>query len=253
MCHRKILVTAAGRTAERLSEALSRVGVGSEVLPCIRIVPVFDSLEIKRAMQEIDTYQWLVLTSQNGVDSFYVMTQKYGIELKNLHLNVAVVGPATAAKAREYGLKVRLIPRQFTGKSLIQSLREEVVKDSNFLVIQGDLASHSLVFELEKLGAKVRSVVGYKTIEEVSDVGRLKELMRKKEVRGVTLMSGSAVRAISRAIGVEGLRENLLICIGPATAKVVEEIGGGSPIVAQEQTVEGVVEAVLEVLQRTRA
>ncbi len=81
------------------------------------------------------------------------------------------------------------------------------------------------------------------------------ELLRAGEVDVVTFASSSTVKNLVKLLGgdVECLRKPLIACIGPVTAKTVEELLGRRPdVVAEEHTIPGLVAALKEKYQPSR-
>ena len=78
--------------------------MSAEVLeiPTIKIVPTDSHIELAEALLELNSYDWLVFTSPNGVTAFFELFFKAFPDLRDLGaVRIAAVGPATAAKLKE--------------------------------------------------------------------------------------------------------------------------------------------------------
>jgi uroporphyrinogen III methyltransferase/synthase len=85
-------------------------------------------------------------------------------------------------------------------------------------------------------------------------VAPLAELFRQHRVDVVTFTSSSTVSNFVRLFGNKNLGEittaSALACIGPITARTVEQLGGRAEIVATEFTIPGLVRAIVAFFQR---
>ena len=75
--------------------------LGADVLeiPTIRIVPPTERHVIAEVLLELNSYDWLVFTSPNGVAAFFEFFFKVFEDLRDIGgVRIAAVGPATAAK-----------------------------------------------------------------------------------------------------------------------------------------------------------
>jgi uroporphyrinogen-III synthase len=72
-------------------------------------------------VEAVDGADWITFASSQTVRNFMEAVGSRPITAK-----IACIGPITAKTAREYGLKVAVIPKKYTFDSLIQA----IVKDS---------------------------------------------------------------------------------------------------------------------------
>src|SRR5260221_669425 len=85
----------AGQLAERLHE------LGAEILqvPTIKLEPPTRREDVVDAMLELNSYDWLVFTSPNGVTTFFEYFFRQFHDLRDIGgCRIAAVGPATAKK-----------------------------------------------------------------------------------------------------------------------------------------------------------
>ncbi len=241
---RKILVTTGGGTGRKLIRKLERAGFQTVLIPCIRIEPAPNPEDLVDAVRNLQSYDWLVLTSRNGVRALNQVVRNEGILPSESDISVAAVGPTTAAELASMGYKADLVPPKATSASLLKALLDCELEGRSLLLVQGTLSSPELAANLVTVGAIVRVVLGYSTVEEVADPTRLRDLLDGGHLDAVTLMSGSAARALHRALGEEVFSNQQLICIGPATAAVVEGLGARPTRVASPHTTDGLVQAL---------
>jgi uroporphyrinogen III methyltransferase / synthase len=74
------------------------------------------------ALLELNSYDWLVFTSANGVTAFFDIFFKRFQDMRDIGgARIAAVGPATAAKLRELHLQVDLTPDEFTAQKMAEA------------------------------------------------------------------------------------------------------------------------------------
>ncbi|MFW5822907.1 MAG: uroporphyrinogen-III synthase, partial [Tangfeifania sp.] len=73
-------------------------------MPLIKIEPLPVSAEEKKLLKNIEQFDWLILTSANGVNHFFETFRKIsaGKQLPG-QLKIAVIGNKTQEKLAEYG------------------------------------------------------------------------------------------------------------------------------------------------------
>src|SRR5437667_1693674 len=100
---KRVLVGRAARQAGALSVLLREQGASVIEIPFIEIKPPKSYKRLDEAMRKLQLYDWLVLTSVNGVEVFFSRLQK--LKSANLSgLQVAAIGPATRAEIERHGL-----------------------------------------------------------------------------------------------------------------------------------------------------
>ena len=101
---KQILVTRTREQASALSEKLHALGALPVEFPTIRIVPPTDWRALDTALKRLyasdeNGYDWLVLTSANGVHICMQRLQELGYNPGAMRdVRVATIGPATAAR-----------------------------------------------------------------------------------------------------------------------------------------------------------
>src|SRR5512146_1609730 len=124
---RRVLVSRARKQAGALSSELRDLGARVLEIPFIEIRPPrsFDALDT--ALRHVDNYDWLVLTSVNGVQALFARLEKLKLGRQALaHLKVAAIGPATKREIEKHGLRVRVVPQEYVAESVVDALHGKV-------------------------------------------------------------------------------------------------------------------------------
>ena len=88
---------------------------------------------------------WVVLTSQNGVECFFRALDRAGVDLRALaSCRFAVIGPATGAALRRHGISADLCPEVHTTQGLAGALLERVSPGEPVRLFRSQLGSREL-------------------------------------------------------------------------------------------------------------
>jgi uroporphyrinogen III methyltransferase/synthase len=255
---KRIVVTRAREQAAELVELLVELGADPIEVPTIRIVPPADPGPLEAAIDAIETFQWVVFTSVNGVEQFMtrLLARRDVRDLKGVRL--CAIGPATAERLGRYGIRVDLIPAEYRAEAVVDSMRASgPLGGTRILLARAERARELLADELRKSGAQVVEVAAYRTIEEPERDEELDiyKLLLEKQIDVVTFTSASTVRSFVRLLGTETaadlLNTTVVAAIGPVTAEAAAQLGIRTAIVPPVYTVPALVEAIVEYF-RTR-
>jgi uroporphyrinogen-III synthase len=247
---KRILVGRAAKQAGALSDLLRENGATVIEIPFIEIKPPKSYKPLDEALRKLHLYDWLVLTSVNGVEVFFSRLQK--IKSANLNkLRVAAIGPATRAEIERHGMRVDLMPREYVAESVVRALRAKV-KGKRVLLVRARVARDVIPRELRKSGARVDVIEAYRTELPRGSAARIGQLLRepKRRPHAITFTSSSTVKNFVKMAGRELLDGILLASIGPVTSRTLRECGLRADVAAREYTMQGLVEAVTKVARR---
>jgi uroporphyrinogen-III synthase len=250
----RVLVGRARHQAGSLSGELRELGAKVLEIPFIEIRQPRSFKPLDSALQNLVAYDWLILTSVNGVDAMWGRLAKLRLTKKNLkHLRVAAIGPATKRAIERHGIKVDVVPKEYVAESVVRSLRRRV-KGKRVLLVRAKVARDVIPHELRQAGAHVDVVEAYETIVPQSSGARLRNALRNPRRRPhvVTFTSSSTVRNFVDLLG--GLRASLdgirLASIGPITSSTLRQLGLRVDIEAKEFTIPGLIEAIVRTLAK---
>jgi uroporphyrinogen-III synthase len=227
---RRVVVTRP--EAKALAEELERLGAEVTIVPLIEIRPAEDRRGLEDAVGRMGTYDWVVLTSVNGVAAVGPGLVALGGSTK-----VAAVGPVTADAIRERGIEPAFVASR-ASEDIAAGLGD--VAGKRVLMPQADIAEPHLAEELRAKGAEVDVVIAYRTVLVEPPMWGILPL---RIADAVVLASGSACRSLAAAGGAGG--GAMLVCIGPKTAKVAREVGLKVGLVADETTSDGIIRALV--------
>jgi uroporphyrinogen-III synthase len=252
----RVLVGRARHQASALSAGLKALGAEVIEIPFIEIRPPRSYMPLDSALKRIADYDWLILTSVNGVDAVASRLNRLKIKSESLSsAQVAAIGPSTRDAAEQLGFKVAIVPKQYVAESIVESLRGKV-EGKRVLLARAKVARDVIPRELRKLGARVDVVEAYETVVPKSSQ-KIRALMRSPKLRPnvVTFTSSSTVRNFVQLLGgksrgqecprhkdLDGIQ---FASIGPITSATLRELGLAVNVEAREFTVLGLIEAIV--------
>ncbi len=244
----RILVGRARHQAGVLSAGLRKLGARVVEIPFIQIRKPRSFGPLDSALNDILAYDWLILTSVNGVDAMWERMTELGITNRSLrHLRVAAIGPATKKAITKRGLKVNVVPEEYVAESVVRRLREEI-PGSNILLVRAKVARDVIPQELRRAGARVNVVEAYETVLPKSSRARLRALMKNRKQRPhvITFTSSSTVRNFVALLGGKPKMDGMkLASIGPVTSATLQELGLAADIQASQYTIPGLIRSIV--------
>jgi uroporphyrinogen III methyltransferase / synthase len=249
---RRVVVTRARAQAGELSGELERLGAEVHEFPTIEIRPPEDFGPLDAAIRELDSYDWIVFTSVNGVEAFLERLRHHGLDLRAVprSAKLAAIGPATAGKIEEAGLRVDVVPGEYRAEALIEAIG--VPGGERVLIPRAKVAREILPERLREAGAEVVVPPAYEAVPSSEGKGELARRLESGEVDCVTFTASSTVENFVGAFGAEEaarlLAETRVACIGPITAETARKHGLGVDVEADEYTISGLIEEVVDLL-----
>lgn len=249
---KRIVVTRSRAQASQLVELLE--GQGAQVIeyPTIRIQPVDPNPELEKAIKQIESYDWLLFTSVNGVECFFNCLDRMGLDARALCMaKIGAIGPATAGSLLNRGIKADFVPQSYKAEGIIDGLLAMGIKGEKVLVPRAAQAREILPEQLTGEGADVLVVPVYETFPEKGpEADELAMSIKSGDVFMITFTSSSTVTnffsSIEGKIGKEDLNRIVMACIGPVTEKTLAEFGFSARIVSKVYTIPELVNAIVE-------
>ena len=259
---KRVLVTRPRGQAAELVDELESMGAEVVEAPMLRIEPPDDYGPLDAACANAGSFEWIVFSSTNAVESFMRRLLHGANDVRALGgVKLCCVGATTAESLAEYRLKADLVPNEYRAEVLVQALSQAgPLSGVRVLLPHADIAREVIASELRNHGADVTEVVAYRTVateperEGDPDVYRML-LERKLDV--VTFTSPSAVRNLVSSLGAEPaadlLRTTTVASIGPVTAEAATQCGIQTSVMPEKYTVAALVAAIVRYVENDRA
>ena len=248
---KRVLVTRARAQASKLTKGLEALGASCLEVPAIRIAEPSDGgAALRAAIAHIADYDWLIFTSANGVEHFFLALDAAGKDARALaRAKVAAIGPATAAALAACGVRADCVPGEYRAEAVVEALKGDVRSGTRVLLARAEEAREVLPESLKALGAEVTVAAAYCTKQAETDGASLAKKLTNGEIDIVTFTSSSTAKNLCAILGgAEPLQHVKCVAIGPITAKTCEALGIKPAAVAKEYTIDGLIETIKEML-----
>jgi uroporphyrinogen-III synthase len=243
----RVLVSRAKEQAGALSSALRELGCQVIEIPFIEIRAPRSYRPLDAALRDLAGYDWLILTSVNGVESLWQRLRKFRIPRTRLkHLQIAAIGPATKRAIVKHGLKVKMMPEEYVAEAVVKGLHDKV-NGKRVLLVRAKVARDVIPDSLRAAGAHVDVVEAYETVVPEKSRIRLRALFKNKQRRPhlVTFTSSSTVRNFAELLGTTKLNNIQFASIGPVTSATLRELELPVSIEAREFTMGGLIRSIV--------
>lgn len=252
----RVLVSRARKQAGALSSTLKQLGCQVIEIPFIEIRKPSSFKRLDAALHNLASYDWLILTSVNGVEALFDRMAKQKLDNSALsQLKIAAIGPATKGTIEKHGLVVTVTPKEYVAEAVVASLHRRV-KGNRVLLVRAKVARDVIPRELRKAGAVVDVVEAYETVAPTLSEKRLRAaLAGKRKPHAITFTSSSTVKNFVGLLGLRSARAALkkpapnhgvhTASIGPVTSATLRDFGLPVDIEAKRFDIPGLVAAIL--------
>ncbi|MSQ08443.1 MAG: uroporphyrinogen-III C-methyltransferase [Dehalococcoidia bacterium] len=260
---KRVLVTRARSQPSRLAAMLEEAGAECVEFPAISVVPLSDTAPIDAVIWRLVRhnsasgmgYDWATFTSPNGVTGFQVRLNALGLDARSLGgVKFAAVGPATAQALAGMGIRTDIVPDDYLAEAVVDSFRKRGFNGGRVAHFKSSIGRDTLPDGLRGMGADVDEIVAYETrVPDASpDEARAVFMPQNGGIDVTTFSSSSAVNNLAGLLGADAARlinGTLVACMGPVTAETARELGIRVDAVAGEQSIEGLVGSVVEMVK----
>lgn len=251
---RTILVTRSAGQSSEFTDLLQAQGAAVVEMPTLEITPPASWDALDRAITELTTFDWLILTSANAVNYFCDRLLELGHDARAIgSVKIAVVGEKTADCLRSRSLHPDFIPPNFVADSLIESFPDPVAGLKLLFPRVESGGREVLVKEFTAQGANVVEVPAYQSACPAEIAPAALQALQAQTVDMITFTSSKTVRHFYQLLdaAIDGSPHALLdrVClasIGPQTSKTCQDLLGRVDVEAREYTLGGLTQALLD-------
>jgi uroporphyrinogen III methyltransferase/synthase len=252
---RTVLVTRARHQAAETCRLLEQLGAETVAMPTIDLRPPADPEPLRRAVREVGSYDFLILTSANAVRPLREALAEQGLDGRALAgVTLCAIGPGTADALAAMGLRADLVPADHRAEGILELLTAERVAGRRVLLPRAAVARDILPRTLEERGAAVEVVTVYET--GMPDPERTRAGLRALEAGEVdvlTFTSASTAENFADIVGRERLdrlcRGLVVVAIGPVTRDACRRVGLEVHVMPESYTLAAMTEALVRYLE----
>jgi uroporphyrinogen III methyltransferase/synthase len=258
LAQQTILVTRAADQASQFSDLLTQAGATVLEMPALAIMPPSDWQPLDQAIAVLDQFDWLILTSANGVEFFWQRLQAKGLDSRALHsVKIAVVGKKTAKTLQKFGIKPDYIPPDFIADALLEHFPDPL----NHLKILFPRVERGgrqqLVQDLQAQGSTVTEVPAYQSVCPARMPLPIWQALVNQRITTLTFASSKTVSHFVQLLRQTALdhgyadwqglvNQTAIASIGPQTSERCLQELGRVDIEATEYTLEGLTTAIID-------
>jgi uroporphyrinogen III methyltransferase/synthase len=249
---KRIVVTRRSEQSGTFAHRLTELGADVLEVPTIKLTLPTEKDAIVDCLLELNSYDWFVFTSANGVTTFFDLFFKRFQDLRDLGgARIAAVGPKTAAKLRELHLQVDLQPKEFIGRKIAEEfVKFQNIENVKMCLLRAEVANKELPDALQEMGAIVDDIAIYKTVAETEDRAGAGARLLAEGADWVTFTSSSTVEHFHARFDLPKLVKLFpqlkIASIGPETSKAISALGLKPALEAKEHTTDGLIAALLK-------
>lgn len=246
---KRVLVTRDASQSDSMVAALREAGAHAIVAPMIELAPPESWHEVDAALDGIEGYDAILITSANAIRFFAARAGERDVALARPGLHFLCVGPRTAEVTRAAGIPVHLMPEnRFDAEGLVDEIVKHLPpRGRRFLFPCADKARDVLPERLRAEGGRVDSVTVYRTRAAATPPGALRRILVDEGVDVLTFTSPSTVVNFAERLDEESraaAERCTVAAIGPVTAEALREVGLAPQVLAERAGVRELVAAL---------
>lgn len=246
-----ILITRSAGQSSQFNEMLQQAGATVIEMPTLEIGHPSSWEALDQAIAHLSDFDWLILTSTNGVDYFFERLLAQGKDAAALgNLKIAVVGKKTAMSLQQHQLQPDFVPPNFVADSLVEHFPEPLSGQKILFPRVESGGREVLVKELSLQGAVVTEVAAYESRCPQAIAPVALEALQRQQIHVVTFASSKTVKNFCQLVGTSlanhSLKQVCIASIGPQTSETCQQLLGRVDVEAQEYTLEGLTQAIVQ-------
>lgn len=252
----RVLLTRAAQQSAGFASKIEELGGEPCEFPVIALEKVSDPEKvaaIKEACDNIEQYDWIILTSTNGVQHFFNWLAENRVDIRRLSKAAFVaVGPKTAEALQERGIYASHIAARFDAEGILELLEHEKLKDKHILIPHSSIARAVLTTNLTERGAQVTDLPIYDNVIETKQEPFIVEWLKEHHIHMLTFTSASTVDHFIEVLKHHGVEDPIALMhtypiasIGPITTATIKSYGLEVAIEADEATTDSLIEKIV--------
>jgi len=239
-----ILVTRAAGQSGEFTQLLQQAGASVLEMPALEIGAPSSWNGLDGAIARLPDFDWLILTSTNGVDAFF---ERLTLNPQPIsELKIAVVGKKTAQRLQQQGREPDFIPPDYVADALVAHFPESPMGKQMLFPRVETGGREVLVAELTAKGAHVTEVAAYQSQCPTTIAPAILTALDRSQVDVITFASSKTVKCFQKLVGRDRIAHltSCIASIGPQTSKTCQDVFGRVDVEATEYTLAGLTEAI---------
>jgi uroporphyrinogen-III synthase len=237
----------AGRSDE-MKRLFENAGAKLLEMPLIKIEPLAISPENENRVKNIEQFDWLILTSANGVHFFFEKFNKIS-DNNNLpeKIKIAVIGNKTKNKLEEYGYQSDFTNPGNTAEDFSEAFLQHLQNEKehpNVLLALGKLARTVIQEQLKNIANCTRIDLYTTVIPDTVDQNIMQQI-KEDRYEMLIFTSPSGIKNFLKINGTKHIASLRVACIGETTARTAKENEIEPLVVAEDASAKGLVDSII--------
>ncbi|WHY65881.1 uroporphyrinogen-III synthase [Neobacillus sp. SuZ13] len=246
-----VLVPRGEGQAKSFSQLVERYGGIPIEIPLIAFRPIEKNQRLHNALMTLDTYDWIIFTSNVTVETFFSFFKKK--EAGHSFPRIAVIGKKTAEVLETMEFSPEFVPSAYVAETFVEEFSPLLDRGARVLLPKGNLAREYIARSLTERGAQVDEVIIYETYLPDESRDMLARKLADQQLDILTFTSPSTVdhlMAVVKEYGLDMQLGNCLIgCIGPVTEKKLHDYGLTVHASPKEYTVKEMINSMIAYIE----
>lgn len=235
---KNICITRTKQQSKSIGERLKALGADITEINSIKIEE--DISKLDKYKEKLSEYNYVVFTSVNAVNLFFLYLKENAIDVRNINGKFACIGDGTYKALLGNYVVADIIADQFVAEDLVQKL-SKVIKTGDKVLIPCSLKSRDYITDsLKGLRADVDRVNIYD-----ATLGDNKNINSFEDVDIVIFTSPSTFNNMVTLVGLHEISKKHIIAIGPITEKLILD-KGLKCVSCDEYSEDGIINKLLE-------
>jgi uroporphyrinogen-III synthase len=257
-----VLITRSVAQSSEFAQQIAAAGANTIEMPALEICPPSTWEDLDNAIANLSQFDWLILTSSNGISYFFQRLMVLGKDARTLaNLKIAVVGEKTARILKDHNLQPDFIPPNFIADSLIENFPEQLAGKKVLFPRVESGGREDLIREFINQGAEVAEVAAYQSCCPDGIPASAELALQSGTVDVITFASSKTVKFFTQlaekifsesgednqpSVVSNYLEDVCIASIGPQTSIACRKYFGRVDVEAHEYTLEGLTQAIID-------
>lgn len=210
---RGIAITRPLEQARGLAELIRQQHGRPILFPLLDIQPLDDYSAFDRVLDQLPHADWAIFISTNAVEQGVPRLQRRYPDLPR-RLRFAGIGPSTAARLADFGIRQVLVPRErYDSEHLLALPEMQQVQGLRILLFRGTGGREMLADGLRARGAEVIPAECYRRSNPQQDAGELAALWQNNQLHACVVTSSEALRNLLALAASEQWLKAVPLCV----------------------------------------
>ena len=242
---KRVVVTRPRDRAGTLTSRLRTLGADVLGYPCIVTRHIEDNAAAEAALQSLENYAWLAVTSPQGVASLARLLENLALDSRCFApVKIAAIGSETTAELSKLGLRADYVPTSYNAVAFANGLTERAQSGERVLILRAAEGVPELAEILSGHGAVVDDLAVYRTEYTSDKSAEVAAAISDGDFDFLCFTSASTVRGFTQSLDGTDFTGLRAVCIGAATEKEALKYGF-STVTPPNATLDGMIEILI--------